>query len=181
MATISLLLQSSNDPATIYIRLRDGRHTDVKARTNLNISPKNWDKKRQGPSKKLLKDIEFANLDTDLVNLKNQLLVHYNNSKGKTSINSTWLKDFINPQKKASKFSDRLVEYIDTYIAYKEHDVTSATVAKCRVIKQLLIRYENYIGSKLYIKDINNDFKYSLCEYVAVWTGALNRSQTLCL
>jgi len=89
MATISLLLQSSNDPATIYIRLRDGRHTDVKARTNLNISPKNWDKKRQGPSKKLLKDIEFANLDTDLVNLKNQLLVHYNNSKGKTSINST--------------------------------------------------------------------------------------------
>lgn len=165
MATISLLLQSSNDPATIYIRLRDGRHTDVKARTNLNISPKNWDKKRQGPSKKLLKDIEFANLDTDLVNLKNQLLVHYNNSKGKTSINSTWLKDFINPQKKASKFSDRLVEYIDTYIAYKKHDVTSATVAKCRVIKQLLIRYENYIGSKLYIKDINNDFKLNFEDY----------------
>ena len=57
MASINLLLQSKISPAVIYIRLRDGRNIDVKAKTNYNIDPVNWDKATQRPLKKLLKDI----------------------------------------------------------------------------------------------------------------------------
>jgi len=39
MATINLLIQSSKNPATIYIRLRDGKKIDLKAKTNFLINP----------------------------------------------------------------------------------------------------------------------------------------------
>ncbi|WP_298266052.1 phage integrase SAM-like domain-containing protein [uncultured Lutibacter sp.] len=165
MATINLLIQSKKDPATIYIRLRDGKILDIKAKTNYHINPIDWDKSRQRPLKKLLKDIKYANLETDLLALKSNLLMEYNKAKGNDTINSQWLKDFINPPKEEEKFSDRLVEYIDTYIDFKKNDVAKATIVKCNVIKQLLIRYEKHIGSSLLINDINNDFKRSFEKY----------------
>jgi hypothetical protein len=70
MASIYLLLQSKKSPAVIYIRLRDGRTLDIKAKTNYHIDPINWDDAEQRPTKKALKDIDIANLDTDLVNFK---------------------------------------------------------------------------------------------------------------
>lgn len=97
MASINLLLQSKKNPAVIYIRLRDGRTLDIKAKTNYHIDPANWDEAEQRPTKKALKDIDNANLDTDLATLKNELLKEYNKSKGVKIIDSQWLKDFINP------------------------------------------------------------------------------------
>ena len=59
MASIYLLLQSKKSPAVIYIRLRDGRTLDIKAKTNYHIDPINWDEVEQRPTKKALKDIEL--------------------------------------------------------------------------------------------------------------------------
>ena len=73
MASIYLLLQSKKSPAVIYVRLRDGRTLDIKAKTNYHIDPANWDEAEQRPTKKALKDIDFANLDTDLATLKNDV------------------------------------------------------------------------------------------------------------
>ena len=70
MAKIKLLIQSKNDPAVIYIRLRDGRKTDIKAKTNFFINSGDWDAKEEAPLKRLIKDATFANLDTDLKGLK---------------------------------------------------------------------------------------------------------------
>ena len=77
MASINLLIQSKKNPAIIYIRLRDGRKIDIKAKTNFAIDPLNWDSEEQRPYKKLLKDIDFANLDTDLGALKTDVLKNY--------------------------------------------------------------------------------------------------------
>src|SRR5690606_22909119 len=82
MASINLLLQSKKTPAVIYIRLRDGRTLDIKAKTNYHIDPLLWDNEEQRPTKKALKDIHFANLDTELASLKNEVLKQYNKSKG---------------------------------------------------------------------------------------------------
>lgn len=82
---------------------------------NYNIDLNNWDALHQRPIKKLLKDIDYANLDTDLSTLNNNLLKEYNKSKGLKDINTTWLKDFINPPQKEEKYPSRLVDYIDTY------------------------------------------------------------------
>ena len=95
MASIYLLLQSKKSPAVIYIRLRDGRTLDIKAKTNFHIDPINWDDAEQRPTKKAIKDIHIANLDTDLSTLKNDLLKEYNRSKGVKVVDAQWLKDFM--------------------------------------------------------------------------------------
>ena len=165
MASIYLLLQSKKSPAVIYIRLRDGRTLDIKAKTNYHIDPINWDEVEQRPTKKALKDIHIANLDTDLATLKTDLLKEYNNSKGKKVVDADWLRNFINPPQEQEKHPDKLVDYIDTFIEFKKADVKSSTVTKCNVIKHLLMRYEKETKTTLYIRDIDTKFKMDFEKY----------------
>lgn len=39
-----------------------------------------------------MKDIDYANMDTDLSTLKNKILIEYNKCKGVEIIDSEWLK-----------------------------------------------------------------------------------------
>lgn len=169
MASINLLLQSKKNPAVIYIRLRDGRTLDIKAKTNYHIDPANWDEAEQRPTKKALKDIDNANLDTDLATLKNELLKEYNKSKGVRITDNQWLKDFINPPKVEEKveaeISDKLVDYIDTYVEFKKADLKKTTISKCNVIKNLLKRYQEHTKSIVYIRDVDAKFKLNFEKY----------------
>ena len=165
MASIYLLLQSKKSPAVIYVRLRDGRTLDIKAKTNYHIDPVNWDDAEQRPTKKAMKLIDFANLDTDLATLKNDLLKEYNNSKGVKVVDVLWLKDFVNPPQVEEKHTDKLVDYIDTFIEFKKNDVKSSTLTKCNVIKHLLERYQKHTKSILYIRDIDTKFKMDFEKY----------------
>lgn len=165
MASINFLLQSTKNPAVIYIRLRDGRTLDIKAKTNYHIAPINWDIKEQRPTKKALKDIDIANLDTDLAELKNELLKEYNKSKGVKTIDSQWLKDFINPPQEEEKHPNKLADYIETFIEFKKNDVKKSTIAKCNVIKHLLQRYQENTKSIVYIRDVDNKFKVNFEKY----------------
>jgi integrase len=165
MASINLLLQSKNSPAVIYVRLRDGRTLDIKAKTNYHVDPANWDDVEQRPTKKALKDVDFANLDTDLATLKNDLLKEYNKSKGVKVVDALWLKDFVNPPQTEEKHPDKLVDYIGTFIEFKRSEVKNTTIVKCNVIKHLLQRYQKDIKSVLYIRDINAKFKVDFERY----------------
>lgn len=165
MASINLLLQSKKNPAVIYIRLRDGRTMDIKAKTNYHINPLNWDEDEQRPLKRLLKDVAFANLDTDLATLRNDLLKEYNNSKGAKVVDMVWLSNFINPPEVVDKYPDKLVDYIDTFIDFKKNDVKKATIVKCNVIKHLLERYQKFTKSILYIRNIDSKFKIDFEKY----------------
>lgn len=165
MASIYLLLQSKKSPAVIYIRLRDGRNLDIKAKTNYHIDPINWDNNEQRPTKKALKDIDIANLDTDLASLKTNLLKEYNQSKGVKAVDSQWLKDFITPKIEEEKHPDKLTDYIDTFIAFKKSEVKKSTITKCNVIKSLLKRYEKQKKTVLYVRDINAKFKMDFEKY----------------
>lgn len=165
MASIYLLLQSKKSPAVIYIRLRDGRTLDIKAKTNYHIDPINWDDAEQRPTKKALKDIHIANLDTDLASLKNDLLKEYNRSKGVKVVDTQWLKDFVNPPQEQIKHPNKLVDYIDTFIEFKKADVKNSTITKCNVIKHLLMRYQENTKSILYIRDIDTKFKIEFEKY----------------
>lgn len=174
MASINLLLQSKKNLAVIYVRLRDGRTLDIKAKTNYHIDPANWDEDEQRPTKKALKDIHFANLETDLATLKNDLLKEYNKSKGVKVVDTQWLKDFINPPQEEEKHPDKLVDYIDTFIEFKRGDVKSSTITKCNVIKHLLQRYQKHTKSVLYIRDIDAKFKMDFEKYCISVGYALN-------
>lgn len=165
MAAIYLLLQSKKNPAVIYIRLRDGRTLDIKAKTNYHIDPVLWEETEQRPTKKALKDIDMANLNTDLVALKNDLLIAYNKSKGVKVVDAQWLKDFINPPQEQQKPPALLIDYIDSYIEFKRADIKSSTIAKCNVIKQLLKRYQEHTKAVLHIRDIDTKFKLDFENY----------------
>jgi len=163
MARIKLLLKSKNNPAAIYIRLSDGRNIDVMTKTNYNINPSDWSSIKEEP--KDLKNIDNANLNSDLVTLKSDLLKYYNRKNNNLEINTQWLKDFINPKQDEIKHPDKLVDYIDTFIEFKKADVKSSTVTKCNVIKHLLMRYEKETKTTLYIRDIDAKFKMDFEKY----------------
>ncbi len=165
MASINLLVQSKKNPAVIYIRLRDGKKIDIKAKTNYSIDPLNWDPKEQRPTKKLLKDIDFANLDTELSTLKTDVLKNYNKSKGIVSIDFEWLKNTINPPNEEDNLPETLVDYISLYIEYKKRDVKASTIAKCNVNKELLIRFEKDRKQVVFIKEVDLKFKKDFEDY----------------
>ena len=165
MASIFLLLQSKKTPAVIYVRLCDGRTLDIKAKTNYHIDPVNWDDVEQRPTEKAMKLIDFANLDTDLATLKNDLPKEYNNGKGIKVVDALWLIDFVNPPQQEEKHTYKLVDYTDTFIEFKRSDVKSSTITKCNVIKHLLEFYQKHTMSILYICDIDTKFKMDFEKY----------------
>jgi len=165
MAAINFIIQSKINPANIYIRLRDGREIDIKVKTNLLINPEYWDAKEQRPIKKLLKDIDYANLNTDLQEIKTNLLKEYNRNKGIKNIDSNWVKELISPSKKEDAISQNLVDYVDVYIKYKSNELNPNTIKKCNVFKQLLTRYQIHCKKTLLIQNVDNKFKLDFENY----------------
>src|SRR5687768_12334536 len=125
MATIKFFIQSDNDPAGIYVRLREGAGIDAKAKTKYSINASDWSDTKGQP--KNLKDAGFKKLYADLTKFRAELLSHYNSSTGKTPISSQWLKDFINPPKQEEGVPLRLVSYFDYYAAHKKYPKGSST------------------------------------------------------
>jgi len=174
MATINYTIQSSSNPANIYIRLRDGRDIDIKVKTNFLINPENWDADLQRPFKKLLREIDYANLDTDLQEIKTNLLKEYNRNKGIKKIDSIWVKELIRPSIKEAPISQSLVDYVDVYIKYKRNELNPNTIKKCNVFKQLLLRYQNHCKTTLLIQNVDNKFKLDFETYCLSKSYAIN-------
>ena len=166
MARIKVLLKSKNNPAPIYIRLSDGRNVDVMAKTNFSINPSDWSPTKQEP--KDLKDIHYANLNSDLVTLKSDLLKYYNKTNNNLLINTQWLKDFLNPAIEVieeQKLPTTLVEYIDFYIDYRKHEIKETSRKKFNVIKHKMERFQKKRKKPILIGEINENFKKEFVEY----------------
>jgi integrase len=163
MATINFLLQSDSEAAGIYVRLRDGRMIDVKAKTKFIINSNNWSSSKGQP--KNLKEASTKKLWGQLVNFQSDLLDHYNSSQNKLDINTQWLKDFITPPKRNNEISNRLVEYFDYYLIHKKNELSLASYKKLVVIKHLLQRFQAATKSQYLIKDVDQNFKLNLENY----------------
>lgn len=157
MATIKFILQSTSDTAGIYVRLKEGRLIDVKAKTGFIINSKDWSSIKGQP--KSFKDERYKELETDLSSFRSKLLKHYNNSQNKLEITTQWLKDFITPPKKTFEVSDKLVSYFDFYLLNKKNDLSSASYKKLTVIKHLVERFEKATKTEYLIKHVDSAFK----------------------
>jgi len=162
MATINYFIQSKNNPAGIYVRLREGRTIDAKAKTKYAINPNDWSKKGQPIN---LKETGFKKLNEDLKKLSADLLSHYNKSVNDKVINSDWLKDFINPPEKAQEIPTKLVEYFDYYAKHKKSTIEASTHTKLNVNKHLIERFQKATKKTYLIKDVNADFKLKFEAY----------------
>ncbi|MHB8260793.1 MAG: tyrosine-type recombinase/integrase [Bacteroidia bacterium] len=157
MATIKFLIQSTNNPAGIYVRLKEGRLIDVKAKTKLIINPDDWSAPKGKP--KHLKDESLKKLNADLDKFRNKLLSYYNDSHNKLEINAQWLKDFINPPVISVDITNKLTEYYDYYALYKKADLGYTTFMKLNVQKHLIEKFQKETKTEYLIKDVNANFK----------------------
>lgn len=172
MATIKFFIQSENNPAGIYLRLREGvakskrfpngTGIDAKAKTKFVINPNDWSPKGQP---KNLKDENFKKLHKNLVDLGTDLLAHYNNSVGKLTIDSQWLKDFINPPEQVGTIPNKLLAYFEYYALHKKNSIQPSTIKKNRAFQHLVERFQEATKTEYFIKDVNANFKLSFEEY----------------
>jgi hypothetical protein len=163
MATINFFIQSKNNPATIYIRLREGRKSDSKAKTKFLINPTDWSANKGQP--KNTNDASFKKLNSELKKLSSDLLYHYNDRVGIEEINSIWLKKFLSPPQKIDSIPTRLTEYIDYYSKHKKNAIGSSTYKRNNVYKRLIDRFEKSKNTTFFIKDVNADFKLDFEDY----------------
>ena len=176
MATINFILQGDNNPTKIYVIFKDGRSFDVKAKTRYSINPENWSVVKGQP--KNLKEASLKRLNEDLANLKNDILNHYNVSSSSQSINTKWLKDFLNPtdQKEEDEdaIPDGLIAHVDYYLKHKKSSLQHSSYKKINVFKHLLERFQKNDGRQFLIKDVNADFKLKFEAYCKKERYSLN-------
>jgi len=172
MATIKYYLQSTNNPAGIYVRLREGRSIDAKAKTKYAINSKDWSETKGQP--KNLKDTSFKKLHKDLATLSTDLLNHYNSSVGKNTINSQWLKDFINPPQQEEAIPSKLIDYFKYYALQKKSILKAGSYKVINVYKHLLERFEKETKKEYFIKDIDDSFRLNFESYCTQQNYARN-------
>jgi integrase len=157
MATIKFYLQSTKSEAGIYVRLRQGKDIDAKAKTKFIINPSDWSQSKQQPKND--KDEQFKKLNSDLSDFKNRLLAHYNKSVLNTKIDSNWLKEFINPSEDIlSGTPTKIVDYFKYYASIKKPSVDSGTYTKYFTNKKFVELFQKSKKTEYYIKDFNEDF-----------------------
>lgn len=95
MATIKYLIKGKTELSTIYVRLRDGRNTDIVVSTGYSINPKYWSNAK-GWVKPIAENNEKTNLSNSLKELQRKISDNLNNDKGNgKEINKEWLNNVI--------------------------------------------------------------------------------------
>lgn len=163
--TITFFIQSKNNPAKIYVRLREGREIDAKAKTNLSVDPDNF-KKGKIKLKKLPAGARIAvkkqvqsyneamnNLQEMLDVLRSKINVAVNNKKDYESLNSSWLKEIVEP-KKTTQLPKDITSYFDYYLEAKRRQLSPNTLKKIGTFKSRMEAFQKDFG-KLYIPEVN--------------------------
>ena len=162
---ILFYIQSKKNPASIYVRIREGKGIDAKAKTNYSINPERFNKGSikkfkipGGANADVKADVQkenasLINLEKDLSKLSSDLTTLLNERKDFEIINSDWLKNIINP--KVEKIApSKLIDYFEHYIDCKGSDIAPSTIKKIRVFKNRISRYEKTV-KPIYIENID--------------------------
>lgn len=170
MATIKFFIQTDKTPAGIYVRLKEGRTIDAKARTKYIVNPKEWNGGKW--TSEQLKDAGIKSLNQKLTKMISDLLEHYNDSIEKVEINSQWLKNFVNPPPAvaieidpAQIVPNKLVDYFVYYALHKKSSLSESTYKKLNVNKHLVERFEKSEGKYFLIKEVDANFKLKFEAY----------------
>ncbi|MHA3789982.1 tyrosine-type recombinase/integrase [Flavobacterium hauense] len=170
MASVNFLYRSTKQKAHLIVRLlyrHDEQDFVYGTKTKYEVTKEYWEKQH---TQKRPKDIEISNLQTDvkteLNKIENYIINAFHKSNPAT-ISKEWLVNqmdlYYNPVK-LKTIPKELIPYIDTYIEFKKSEVTESTIKKCKVIKQLLIRYQEN-KETIYISNVDNNFKLDFENY----------------
>ena len=179
MASIKFLLQSSNSPANIYLRLSIDRKKVFKRKTGYVINTDDWSPKTGMPKnggdeeqKKRRGDIERK-----LNSLSSRLKEKLNDATTSgINIDGKWLQKQIDDiqNRKQETDLDLLVNYFQYYIdnlpfktqRNNTQGVTERTIKKYRTVKKKITQYEEHKNRQYLVRDVNLRFRNDLIKYL---------------
>lgn len=184
MATVNFLYRSKKDEAPLNLRLlyrHNGQDFVLGAKTNFEVSKFYWSKQHK---LKRPKDIAVINLQNEvnqeLNKIENHVLKAFKDADP-LAISKEWLQLqinlYYNPPKKKKSVPTNLVDYIDFYIQYREHELKPTSVTKYNVIKHKMQRLEEKRKKPILIKEINESFKREFVEYYKAEKYSINTTQ----
>ncbi len=159
--------------ATIYFRLRDGKK-DIKAASELFISPNHWSPEKQGYKDRVALVPEDEKID---LNHKVQALTRMIEREYRDDADSGWLGEVIDrfhhpdkyktEEELAAENPPTFAELFDEFL--EKHSLSEVRKKNFRVVKRALMRYELFIrktrrGMKDFSLDINTVTKDTLAD-----------------
>lgn len=158
---------SKNDTdsvATIYFRLRDGKK-DIKAASELTISPNHWSSEKQGYKDRvaLVSEEKKLALNNEVQNILNLINQNYT-----PEADSEWLSTLIDKYHHPNRYKTKeeieaenkpmLLELFSEFLV--KHKLSEVRKKNFRVIQRTLARYELYVratkkGQKDFILDVD--------------------------
>jgi integrase len=199
MAGLKFFIKSKSNPKAIYVRLTDGRKTDLTASTGYLIESENWSESKQFVHPKKVFDGK-QNLTNNLIGIESKVLGTYNDDKGTGKvINLEWLKRVISLYKNPDldKVNDSLGNAITEYRKHLETKVNPRTEKRISklTLKNFdtslyrLRKYEEYKGKTYNLNEIDLSFHDDFTKFCTNEMGlginsigsSLKQVKTVCL
>ena len=186
MATVSYILKSKNDLSQIYIRLIDGRKTDITVSTGYSINPEFWtvinkntkDKAELGKGRirQTSKNNDKLNIAIKLNELQLKVLSCLQNDKDNdTLINKDWLELVIKKYKNPllDKKTENIIDFIKLYqeeLKLKTHPktgnkISTGTIRNYNTTIQRIEKFEAYKRKQYLIHEIDLTFHTEYNKY----------------
>lgn len=172
---INFFLQSKKNPATIYVRLREGRKIDAKTKTKFKIDPELFKqgkvkqlRMKTGASAEIKEEIRKENkalnrLQKDLDSLRSKITSAINNREEYEVVNSGWLKEIVDPPKRDEIPTD-LTSYFDYYLKVKGIELKPTTRKKIGVFKNRIEAFQKDYG-KVYVNQVDKKIGFALQQW----------------
>jgi integrase len=200
MATINFSLRSDKNPSKIYVRLRNGRSSDMTVYTGYIIDPKHWNSTKGEVKQSALFD-DKINLSRDLNNLKNKVIEELNSSSSKgITINKQWLESVISNEdsnigeSESPKLIYDLMNEYKNELKFKINPKTNKPISENTIrgftqVIERLINFEKHVGIKYLVSEVDLNFKFEFVNYMINVSGfsqnTINKSikqlKTVCL
>lgn len=199
MATVKFFTKGVNHPATIFIRLIDGRQTDVTTSTGYSINPEFWSNAK-GKPKPIAANHDKLNLSESLNDLENDILSSLNRDKGTgVTINKEWLSHQIDVFKNPSLdnesvlLSDAIKKYQDK-LKYRMNPKTGRvtshlTIKNFNTTLMRLKKFEEFKKKQFHIHEVDltfhEDYQKFAAKHLQIATNSygkdLRQIKTVCL
>ncbi len=177
MATIKYLIKGKKELSTIYIRLRDGRNTDLTISTGYTINPKYWSEAK-GTVKQTSDNLEKVNISNDLEKLQRKIIDSLNSDKGSgTEINKDWLELVIEKYKNPmlENKTSLLIEFIGLYQSNLKSKInkktgkkiSAGTIRNFNTTISRLKEFEKYKKRNIHLHEIDLTFHSEYTKYAS--------------
>ncbi|MCC9043856.1 site-specific integrase [Myroides sp. M-43] len=171
MAGITFLYRSSKDRANLILRLRytykNIKHT-LDTDSKVEVTKEYWENIHL---KNSIRDINKKNeklvLEQYLFKIENFILKEVEEIEAKR-ISKRWLdkkiKLFYNPSLE-QKIPTRIFKYIDYYLEYRKHELSSCHIKKYTTLKNKIRRLEKAFDEQIHFNTINEKFRKKFESY----------------